>query len=371
MPNLSISSGPLRSVFAICLRVALILLSVGAPAAAFADPMAALTPQQRQIFESSPEDPVPKMLNGQAPGLEDRHYVVGNEWHLDLYQAKLANLGGGYMGVGSDQAYLLIGWMRPEIAWLTDYDDYVVQTHKIYHALFAQAATPKEFLALWQEANLDATVQVLKTRLAATPDKPEILKIYRKFRGRIEHRLLEINRRTSKSKIATFLSDQTQYDFIRNLILYNRVRAMRVNLLQDAGIAGIAKVARQLNVPVRAIYLSNAENYWKYPKSFKNNMKLLPFDDKSLIVRTVSTWGDNFDYAYNLQPALNFVAWLDKNWVTSYRDFVHWKRPEKDEFVLFSTAVNPEDEEVRRKHPAKPLKTKEKSPTEYVIPKRN
>lgn len=224
---------------------------------------------------------------------------------------------------------------------------------------------------MWQEGNLETTLQVLKTRLAPTAEKAEILKIYRKFRGRIEHRLLEIYRRTSKAKVATFLSDQAQYDFIRNLILNNRVRAMRVNLLQDTGVAGIAKVARQLNVTVRAIYLSNAENYWKYPKSFKSNMKLLPWDEKSVIVRTVSTWGDNFDYAYNLQPALNFIAWLDKNWVTTYRDFVHWKRPERDEFVLFSTAGNPEEEEARRKRPAKPLKVREKIPTEYIVPKRN
>ena len=62
--------------------------------AAAAETVAPFSPQQRAILQAIPEDPAPKVLLGQAPGLENKHYVVGNEWHLYLYGDKLKDLGG-------------------------------------------------------------------------------------------------------------------------------------------------------------------------------------------------------------------------------------------------------------------------------------
>ncbi|MBI5608113.1 MAG: hypothetical protein HY902_04475, partial [Deltaproteobacteria bacterium] len=152
----------------------------------------------------------------------------------------------------------------------------------------------------------------------------------------------------SKAKAHCYLNDAETYAYVRSLVTGGRLRALRVDLLADKGVASIAAAARAMGLPVRAIYLSNAENYWNYSKQFRANMAALPFDDRALIIRTVSTWNLNYDYSYNLQPAQNFLAWLAKPWVRGYRDFVHWKRPEAGEFLFFETKGDPEVEEAAR-----------------------
>ena len=86
---------------------------------------------QKEIFWGSPEDAKPRVLGGVTKKQYNRHYVTSNEGHLDLFYPTLKNLGGGYAGVGTDQAYLFIGWQRPTLAWLTDYDPVVGSVHHI------------------------------------------------------------------------------------------------------------------------------------------------------------------------------------------------------------------------------------------------
>jgi len=51
-------------------------------------------------------------------------------------------------------------------------------------------------------------------------------------------------------------------------------------------------------------------------------MATLYFDERSLIVRTVAAKWTNGDYRYNLQSALNFRVWLEKEWVKSFKQIV-------------------------------------------------
>lgn len=310
----------------------------GAPVA----PLPPLTAEERQILQSSPEDPVPKLLLGQAPGLEDKHYVVGNEWRLDLYHAKLQGLGGGYVGVGSDQAYLLIGSQRPAVAWLIDYDQQVVDVHRLYHTFFKDAATFEAFRALWTPDGQAQALQVLERELAQDPQKKALLRLYRKVRAKVDKRLTKVQKRYAQAGVPCFLDDTATYSAVRELVRAGRVRALRVDLLAKVGLQGIGAAARKLGVPIRALYLSNAENYWPYSKQFRANVQALPMDDKSLVVRTVSTWGQNADYVYNLQAGKTFQAWLATDWVRSYRDFVHWKLPKgPGDTWLFLTEAQP------------------------------
>ncbi len=311
-----------------------------------AEPLAPLDAAGRAQMAAPVEDPAPKTLLGQAPGLENKHYLVGNEWHLDLYAPKIPALGGAYLGVGSDQAYIFLGMVRPQVAWLTDYDDLVVQLHKIYFAFLAEAADNDAFMKLWSDEAAGSAI--LGKRLAGDAEAAELGKFYKRQRGRIYERLQRVSKGFSKTKAHCYLNDAETYAFVRSLVTGGRLRAMRVDLLADKGVVSIAAAARALGQPVRAIYLSNAENYWNYSKQFRANMAALPFDDKALVIRTVSTWDWNYDYSYNLQPAQNFLGWLAKPWVHGYRDFVHWKRPEASEFLFFETKGDPEAEEQAR-----------------------
>lgn len=61
---------------------------------------------------------------------------------------------------------------------------------------------------------------------------------------------------------------------------------------------------------MRVVYLSNAEQYWPYSQVFRDNLRSLPFDEKSQIIRTLSTFTINKDYRYNLQSGKLYQAWL-------------------------------------------------------------
>jgi hypothetical protein len=78
--------------------------------------------------------------------------------------------------------------------------------------------------------------------------------------------------------------------------------------------AELAGTARQLGVPVRNVYTSNAEDYWGYSAQFRDNMRALPFDEQSWVVRTrpIEAWGlaPDDDYHYNVQGGLNFQLWM-------------------------------------------------------------
>jgi hypothetical protein len=68
------------------------------------------------------------------------------------------------------------------------------------------------------------------------------------------------------------------------------------------------------------LYLSNAEEYWdRYSKTYRANIRALPFDDRSVVLRTLLTWSVNMDYRYNVQRASNYVEWLDRDWLRHVR----------------------------------------------------
>lgn len=296
-----------------------------------------LSAEESAVLQSIAEDPAPKVLLGQAPGLENKHYLAGNEWHLYLYAEKLRGLGGAFMGVGSDQCYLLIGMQRPTLAVLSDYDDVVVAIHAIYFAFFEEAETRQAFLALWQQDNVAKAVAVLERRLPAGADKKGLTRLYRAGRAKIAQRLARVAKRFAAHKVASFVSDDDTYGYVRQLVQSGRVRAVRIDLLANRGVLSIGEALRKLGVPLKALYLSNAENYWRYTAQYRANIAALPLDPQGYVVRTVSTWNHNYDYIYDLQPLGNYAAWVSQPWVTGYRDFVRIVVPKVDEFRLSLT----------------------------------
>lgn len=356
------------------LFLALLALTAVAPAAvrqahaSQAHPNQALRPltsDDRAILQSIREDPAPKLLLGQAPGLENKHYLAGNEWHLYLYGEKLKGIGGAFMGVGSDQCYLLMGMQRPTLAVLSDYDDVVVAIHSIYFAFFEEAPTREEFIALWQQDNAAKALAVLERRLPASADKKGLLRLYRVARAKIAKRLARVAKSFAAHKVASFVSDNETYGFIRQLVQAGRVRAVRVDLLANQGVQSIGEAARKLAIPFKVIYLSNAENYWRYTAQYRSNVAALPIDPQGWLVRTVSTWNHNYDYIYDLQPLGNYAAWVSKTWVTGYRDFVRIAIPKADEFRLSSTQPDPEAAEKARAKPGAKSKPPMGAPTPH------
>ncbi len=312
-----------------------------------------LTEAQRlEIFHGSIEDAATEHFLGATKELEGKHYLACNEKTLQIFEPKFRNLGGGYIGVGSDQAYLFIGWMRPEFAWLIDYDPSVVAIHSVYRALFAAATTPDEFLQMWTKDGRPAG----KEAIAEAFEDPAVIKklqrLYLVNRGWIHRRLRAVKKRMVNDDVPTYLNDQKTYTYVREFLANRRARPMLSNLLEaDGGLMGIAEAARKMNVPIRLLYLSNAEQYWdRYSDAFRQNVAILPFDARSIVARTLLTWGKNQDYIYNLQAADNFIKWLQHPAIANVNDVAH-ERPKVDPEVInhFEVTTLPDDSPAARR----------------------
>ncbi len=308
-----------------------------------------LDPAQRAAFFGPGADEPAAELGGVTEERKGQHYVTGNERTLEAFYPRIRELGGAYVGVGSDQAYLLLGWSRAELAWLVDYDPVVVELHAVYHALFTAAETPEQFLALWQKDNKDQAIAALH---AAYPGAPGAAReaLYRRYRARVAKRLGQLQVTMTAAGVPTFLTDAGEYTYVRTLIQAGRVRALLADLSRDGAIRQIGAAARALNTPVRVVYLSNAEEYWeRLPQPFRDNLAALHIDDRSVVLRTLLSWQANQDYRYNAQPVHNYKQWLASPAVRSIYDVVRRKATIEPGINFFETTDLPDEEAVRKR----------------------
>ena len=69
----------------------------------------------------------------------------------------------------------------------------------------------------------------------------------------------------------------------------------------------ISEAAEKAKIPVRVIYMSNAEQYFQYSDQYKQNFQGMYVDEDSLILRTLPA--KEF-YRYYIQKATDFNEWL-------------------------------------------------------------
>jgi hypothetical protein len=319
-----------------------------------------LDTRARERLWSSPEDPPARSLAGATEGLAGQQYLTGNEHHLDVFAESLGRArGGGYLGIGADQAYLMIGWADPEIAWLADYDADVVAIHRVHLSFLRLAETPEAFFQLWTREGCERALARIAddphTSLGDARARKQLADLYLANLRIIHNRLEELRGMV----VANYLNDQAQYDRVRGLALADRMRPIIADLRGEVALRGIGEVARELGVELRVLYLSNAEEYWTdYGQQWRANVEALPWAEDALVLRTLLTWSRNRDYAYNIQAAANYRAWLARPWVMFVYQVVH--RPvkpvlERGEIDVFETtrdpSESPADRRWRRRNP--------------------
>lgn len=272
---------------------------------------------EREIFWSSLEDAPSEVFGGVTKAREGKHYVAGNEWGLHVFKQHIEDLGGGYIGVGSDQGYLLAGWMKADFAWFVDYDPAVVTIHDCYRAFFSHSESLEDFLALWEKDGRTRARAILD-EFYSGDQRRRAREMYGQERGWIRQRLRRLARKYRR--VPSFLSDEKEYAFVRESVMNGRFRSMQANLLKEGAIQNIAKSAKKLGVPIKVLYLSNAEEYWKqFPEVYRENIRSLAFAEDGVILRTLLTWSKNKDYRYNLQAAHHYIEWLALPWLRSIR----------------------------------------------------
>lgn len=230
-------------------------------------------------------------------------YLRSNETELHLFGTYIDDLGGGYVGVGADQNYTLAAMAKSRFVWLMDYDPWVVTLHRIYRALILETDTPAALVARWGKP--DEMLGLLRKHYAGDPDLKDMETIYRRYRAFLQPYLRWSLTRKRGGVGTTWLSSSTLYDRVRTLWREGRFQPVPGDLHGERVFQGISAAARRLGIPMRIVYLSNAEMYLPYSKAFLANMQSVPTDARSLLVRTVRhdkypMLGDKWHY--NVQP---------------------------------------------------------------------
>jgi len=297
-----------------------VVLALWSPA--FAGEPAPFSETDRSILWGTAEDPIPKKLEASRRDLEGRHYLAGDEWNLHKFYPAIKDVGGGYMGVGTDQGYLFAGWMKAEVAWLIDYDPWVVHLHQAYGVFFREAETKEAFGEFWLKKNRKKSERLLRERLADHPNVKWIARVFRYAQNQTYYRFLRLRRILKRDGVPSYLTDDAQYKYVRGLVTSGRLRPLLVNLLEDKGMVGVAGAAKQLKAPIRALYVSNAEGYWPYPEQYRKNIWAQHVDERSLLLRTVPKKRHNKDYIYYAQPMTNYQDWLREPYVKKVYDII-------------------------------------------------
>jgi hypothetical protein len=273
-------------------------LLVAAPSAAPAD-KAALTKALAEL----PADP-PAPLNN------DQHYLVSNEGRLDFFFRHTQGRSGVHLGVGTDPNYLIAGWSRAEWVVLFDFDPWVVDLHRVYRAFFRVATDRAHFLRLWSADGVSEAERVLELEGA---DAPRLAERYRGARARVSKRLGDLAR--GLRGFPSFLHDDESFAHLADLARRGRILAVGGDLTGPHALFALATALREAGLVVRTLYLSNAEQYFMYRPPFRANLLALPFDDRSIVLRTLPGRPKGFEYI--LQSGLGFQAWVGSPKTTS------------------------------------------------------
>ena len=304
--------------------------------------LAPIPPEWAVAFSSVEADPHPEKLT------RDSHYWVSDERRHDLFRDTIKDSGGVFIGLGTDQNYLMAAWAKPEVLVPLDFDQMVVNIHYVFRTIFLNAKTPDEFVALWSEEQYASTRELLKKDYA---DKPEaftkgILRAFKQGSKFVRRRLQRIVKSFGRLGVPTFLSDQSQYDFIVNLFKTNRVFPVRGDLTAKKTVKQVGDAARKCGLSIRTLYLSNAEQYFKFTPDYRENMISLPYDEKSMVIRTAGTkqpWTADGVYDYIAQTADNFKKWISHDHTYNVWTIVQARKVDKK--TGFSTVTKVPEEE--------------------------
>lgn len=277
-----------------------------APPPAPADPLAALSAEDQQIFLAGATDGGEPLPN---------HYVKSNERRHDTWFPYVKDLGGAFVGVGPDQCYTVAAAQGAELMFLLDIDHMVVDVHNNYEVLIEASETPGQLHQRFHASEQDASLALLEEAYADADAKTRRLRLqtYRASRETIYRHLKHVIERHQGDEKTSWLSNPDYYNHIRTLFQNNRVRVMDGDLTGADTMISVGVAATKLNVPVRVLYLSNAEEYYKYTTQYVANVAGLPGDEQSLVLRTI--YNKEWEHAdslwnYQVQPLANYQALL-------------------------------------------------------------
>lgn len=214
----------------------------------------------------------------------DRPYILSNEWGHRLFFPHVRGLGGVLVGVGADQIYTLAAASGAELIVGVDYDPTVRLVHRMYGAILADAASPDALLARFEEGAEEQTAAQIASRLEGDPDRRAVVRLYRRYRHRLSVYLDHL--RTWRHG-RTWLNDDAMFAHVRALHAAGRVIPRTGDVTGPTTLRAVGDALRRMGLTVRTVYFSNAEMFFPNTPRFVANVRNLPTDERTVLLRTV------------------------------------------------------------------------------------
>jgi hypothetical protein len=269
--------------------------------------------------------------------------------------------GGAYVGVGPDQNFSYIAGIRPSIAFIVDIRRDNLLLHLLFKALFDQARSRIEYLALlfgrsvpadltgWRDSPVDRLAQYINrpaldvkslgsTRLRlervikrfGVPLSAEDLATIDRFHGRFidgglalqfesagrppqryyptyENLLLETD---GAGRQRNYLASEESFQFIKSLQARDRVIPVVGNLSGPKALAGIGRAMTERGESLSALYASNVEFYLDRDGTYQRfigNLSHMPHTSRTVIIRSIFNRGTGGSLSV-VQPVEELLA---------------------------------------------------------------
>jgi hypothetical protein len=222
--------------------------------------------------------------------------------------------GHGYVGLGVDQNYTLMGAARSERAWLIDINPRVQLVHQLNGLAFMYGENSTGFSSFFSPNNRKTVQAFLRNNYPnLAPLYQEYAELmFEEFRDGIVGASFEYETRYSRGTVGesmpSFLHPKRADDYahVRQLFLEGRVHLLQGNIYEDDVLKRVADSANEADESVGITYMSNAlsERYGDVQcPVLLNGIKELPRNKDSVLL---NTWMDSTD-TYGI-PASEYEA---------------------------------------------------------------
>jgi hypothetical protein len=313
---------------------------------------------------------------------EDSYLTIVNQMQ------ELGATGGAYIGVGPEQNFTYIAGIRPRIAFIVDIRRQAMIQHLMYKAIFQLSPTRAHFLSCLLSRPIPAGKdpgagapldEILKFFANAPADRPAYEKnlasvrktiqedfqfplssedresleyIYTSFRtlgfnigfdsgamrgggaGRTPSLRELLAMKDLKGKQGSFLASREDYDFVRDMHRRNLIIPIVGDFAGNKALAAVGAYLHKRKLDVSVFYVSNVEivlldwGSFEQFSSFAKNVKKLPTNDRSLLLRsTFSYYGHparlpGYQFCSFLQKASIFLQDFDRHRYQNYQDLI-------------------------------------------------
>jgi hypothetical protein len=301
---------------------------------------------------------------------------------------ELAAPDGAYIGVGPEQNFTYIAKIRPRIAFIVDIRRQAMIQQLMYKAIFHLAPTRARFLSLLLSrpmtagkapaadaplneilsyfSTIEADAKAYRANLASMQkaiqedfrfplikeDQASLDYVFNSFRtfgfqigfdagsrgGRGSLRMPSLmqllSMRDLKSKQGNFLASVKDYDFVRDMHERNLIIPVVGDFSGKKALAAVGEYLRKRNMTVSVFYVSNVEivlldwGSFEQFADFVKNVRKLPVNDKSLLLRTTfSYYGPpaqlpGYQFCSFLQKVSTFLQDFNQGRYRSYDDLI-------------------------------------------------